>query len=69
MNLDAILAARALLNEAVTPMAKKGPGRPKKAPSTSPTKTAKKRVLSDEARSKIAAAQKKRWAAAKKANK
>ncbi|MBS0175506.1 MAG: hypothetical protein JSR64_15805 [Nitrospira sp.] len=39
------------------PKAKKGPGRPKKA----------KREMSPEAREKIAAAQRKRWAKAKKA--
>jgi len=41
---------------------KRGPGRPKK--SATP-KTAKTRILSPEARAKIAAAQKKRWAVAK----
>ena len=45
---------------------KRGPGRPKKiAPPSRP----RKRVMSEEARAKIAAAQKKRWAAAKKAAK
>lgn len=43
---------------------KRGPGRPPKA--AAPTR--KKRVLSAEARARIAAAQKKRWAAAKKSS-
>ena len=46
---------------------KRGPGRPKKAPAAA--KKSAKRVMSDEARAKIAAAQKKRWAAAKKSSK
>jgi hypothetical protein len=50
--------------------AKRGPGRPKKTPeAVKPAKKAAKRVMSEEARSKIAAAQKKRWAASKKATK
>lgn len=48
-----------------TPSVKKGPGRPKKAISTKPVK----RVLSPEAKARIAAGQKKRWAAHKKAPK
>jgi hypothetical protein len=48
-------------------LAKRGPGRPKKAAAddSRPAKIAK-RVLSPEARKKIADAQKKRWAAAAK---
>ena len=42
---------------------KRGPGRPKKTLQ----EVNKKRVLSDEARARIAAAQKKRWAASRKA--
>ena len=63
--------ARALLTGDSVPTAppeKRGPGRPKKI-STEPAKKSAKRVMSEEARSKIAAAQKKRWAAAKKAAK
>ena len=63
--------ARALLtgNSAkVAAPVKRGPGRPKKT-TTSPAKKSAKRVLSEEARAKIAAAQKARWAAAKKAAK
>ena len=54
---------------------KRGPGRPKKiqtpakAPAKTSAKKAVKRVMSEEARAKIAAAQKKRWAASKKATK
>lgn len=44
---------------------KRGPGRPKKTTVLQPAK----RVLSPEAKARIAAAQKKRWAAAKKAAK
>lgn len=64
---------RALLTGYSDPTAaitKRGPGRPKKNPT--PVKAAKKavkRVMSDEARAKIAAAQKKRWAASKKSAK
>ncbi|AFL86779.1 hypothetical protein Terro_0433 [Terriglobus roseus DSM 18391] len=46
---------------------KRGPGRPKKI--VAPVKAPAKRVLSDAARAKIAAAQKKRWAASRKAAK
>jgi hypothetical protein len=76
MNLEAILSAidseisrlqqaRAMLAD-TTPsvVAKKGPGRPKKLAVVVP---AKKRTMSAEGRIRIAAAQKKRWAAAKKA--
>ncbi|MDE1161194.1 MAG: hypothetical protein PW792_04515 [Acidobacteriaceae bacterium] len=45
---------------------RRGPGRPPKANAGTPN-VAKKRVMSEEARAKIAAAQKKRWAAQKKA--
>ena len=77
--IDAELArlqqARSLLSdlpEAVpsAPTAKQGRGRPKGATGKAAAQAApvrKKRVLSDEARARIAAAQKKRWAAVKKA--
>ncbi len=63
--------ARAILTGYSDPIAaptKRGPGRPKKI-SSEPAKKSAKRVMSEEARAKIAAAQKKRWAntAAKKA--
>ena len=76
MNLERILSAiddqirklqqaRAMLTEVGAPIVgKRGPGRPKKIASERSTK---KRVLSAEARARIAEAQKKRWAAAKKA--
>jgi len=76
MNLERILSAiddqisklqqaRAMLAGAGSPIVvKRGPGRPKKSASEP---SGKKRVLSAEARARIAAAQKKRWAAAKKA--
>jgi hypothetical protein len=60
--------AKALLNSVAT---KKGPGRPKatvSAAATSKTKTAK-RVLSPEAKARIAAAQQARWAKVRKAAK
>ncbi len=62
--------ARAMLSDAPSSPAKKSVGRPKgsivqKAPVAVPVK----RVMSEEARAKIASAQKKRWAAAKKAAK
>jgi hypothetical protein len=80
MTLDAILSAidaeisklqqaRAMLADVeATPIVavKRGPGRPRKTAAAVPPKAKKKRVLSDDARAKIAAAQKKRWAAAKK---
>ena len=47
---------------------KRGPGRPKKTAAPA-KKAAAKRVMSEEARARIAAAQKKRWAAARKATK
>ena len=60
--------ARSILagDETDTPVAKKRPGRPatKKAVAA-PRKTSGKRVLSAEARKRIADAQKKRWAAQK----
>ena len=60
--------ARALLAGTVT---KNGPGRPKKGASALVPVKAKsaKRVLSAEAKEKIAAAQKKRWAKARRASK
>ena len=55
---------RTLLQETAT-IAKRGPGRPPKALSAvAPVK--RKRTLSAEARAKIAAAQKARWAKARK---
>lgn len=80
MTNDAILAAideeisklqnvRAMFADSAPAVAKKKLGRPKKILSAAPLKSAKKRVLSDDARAKIATAQKKRWAAAKKAAK
>ena len=60
--------ARTILTAGVEPAAeapKRGPGRPKKT-STASAKKSAKRVVSAEARARIAAAQKKRWAAAKK---
>lgn len=56
--------ARAMLTSVESPAGKRGLGRPKNVLTQS---RAKKRILSPEARAKIAAAQKKRWAAAKKA--
>jgi hypothetical protein len=60
--------AKALLAGAVT---KNGPGRPKKSASVSiPTKPkSAKRVVSAEAKEKMAAAQKKRWAKVRRASK
>jgi hypothetical protein len=59
--------AKALLAGAV---AKKGPGRPKKGASVVvPKAKSAKRVLSAEAKERIAAAQKKRWAKARRAAK
>ena len=55
-------ARTALLAIDSTPV-KRGPGHPKGTPQKA---TAKKRTLSPEARARIASAQKKRWAAAKK---
>lgn len=80
MTNDAMLAAideeisklqnvRAMLADPAAPAVKKTLGRPKKIVSAAPVKSAKKRVLSDDAKARIAAAQKKRWAAAKKAAK
>ena len=64
-------SVRALLTGYSDPTAaavvKRGPGRPKKA--DVPAKKAAKRVMSPDARARIAAAQKKRWAASKKASK
>ena len=54
-------------SDPTTAITKRGPGRPRKI--EAPAKKAVKRVMSDEARAKIAAAQKKRWAASKKASK
>jgi hypothetical protein len=81
MTLDAILTsideqisklqqARAVLTDGVVaPAATKGPGRPKKTAAPAAAKAPKKRVMSEEARARIAAAQKKRWAATKRAAK
>ena len=59
-----ILTAAAKVNGAAS--IKRGPGRPKKLASV---KTTGKRILSPEAREKIAAAQTARWAKARKAAK
>jgi hypothetical protein len=61
-------AARALLTSPVT---QNGPGRPKKSANAFAPVKAKstKRVLSPEAKDRIAAAQKKRWAKAGRASK
>jgi hypothetical protein len=81
MTNDAILAAideeitklqqaRAMLAGSSVGPAKKTVGRPKGSKKTSETApSVKKRVLSEEARAKIAAAQKKRWTAHKKSAK
>jgi len=61
-------SVRKLLTDSSVPSIKKGPGRPKKSATTSVAKP-RKRVLSAEARARIAAAQKKRWAASKKSAK
>ena len=61
--------AKALLNGAVS---KKGPGRPKKSVAVAApakAKTTAKRVLSPEAKARIAAAQQARWAKVRKAAK
>jgi hypothetical protein len=59
--------ARAMLSDLPPSPAKKSVGRPKSSKVATLVKTAKKRVLSEDARARIATAQKKRWAAAKKA--
>jgi hypothetical protein len=83
MNFDAILAAiddqiakleqaRSMLAGGPALVLKKPVGRPKKVAATPLAKTTTapaKRVMSEEARARIAAAQKKRWAATKKAAK
>ncbi len=53
----------------IVTVGKKGPGRPKKIafhPSVEAASVPKKRMMSEEARARIAAAQKKRWAATRK---
>ena len=59
--------ARAMLADVPSAPAKKSVGRPKGTKSLVVAKSVKKRVMSEEARARIAAAQKKRWAATKKA--
>jgi hypothetical protein len=60
--------ARSILGTYTEPSAlKRGPGRPKKT--ATPVAAVSKRVMSAEGKARIAAAQKKRWAAAKKAGK
>jgi L-lysine 2,3-aminomutase len=60
--------ARALLSGYSEPAAiKRGPGRPKKV--AAPKKIAAKRTITAEGKARIVAAQKKRWAASKKAAK
>lgn len=62
-DLDRLRNARAKL-AALSEPAKRGPGRPK----TKEPEIATKRTMSAAGRARIAAAQKKRWAAAKAAN-
>lgn len=57
--------ARALLAGAASTPVSRGPGRPKGS-LTAATKKRSKRILSPEARKKIADAQKRRWAAQRK---
>jgi hypothetical protein len=57
--------ARSVLNGGT--VVKRGPGRPKRSVSGVSSAAPKRRRLSAEARAKIAAAQKARWAKAKKA--
>jgi hypothetical protein len=57
--------ARALLDSTSADIIKKGPGRPAKSIAAAP-KSRKKSKMSPEGRARIAAAQKKRWAAQKK---
>ena len=60
--------ARAIFTSYTEPAAmKRGPGRPKKIATSA--KAVSKRTMSAEGKARIAAAQKKRWAAAKKAAK
>jgi hypothetical protein len=62
--IDRLQQARAILTTLPdSEPSKRGPGRPK---SSTVAATPKRRVLSEEARARIAAAQKKRWAAKKK---
>ena len=60
--------ARALLagSSSTAPAVKKAVGRPRKSAATSSKATPKKRILSPEARKRIAEAQKKRWAETRK---
>jgi hypothetical protein len=61
--------ARSILSSYADPVViKRGPGRPKQLIVTA-AKAVTKRVMSSEGKARIAAAQKKRWAAAKKAAK
>jgi hypothetical protein len=60
----ALLGSAAKANEAAS--SKRGPGRPKELASVT---VPKKRILTPEAKAKIADAQKKRWAKARKAAK
>jgi hypothetical protein len=81
MTIEAILAAidkeinklqqaRAMLSDSPAAPPESRVGRPKGSKNSSASgKFSKKRVLSAEARAKIAAAQRKRWAAAKKSAK
>jgi hypothetical protein len=62
--------ARAMLSGVPSTPAKKSPGRPKGSKNTAtPVKAGKTRTMSAEGKARIAAAQKKRWAATKKAAK
>jgi hypothetical protein len=60
-----LLEARTVLSETATLKRRGRPPAPAKK--TTPAKTAKKRVMSAEGRAKIAEAQRKRWAKAKRA--
>jgi hypothetical protein len=67
--IDAEIAALQQARAALAGAAKKGPGRPKSAAAPAVKLKKKKRTLSAEARAKIAEAQRKRWAAVRKAAK
>ena len=61
--------ALAAIASSTTPTPAKRLGRPPKTSNAAPVSNRKGRILSPEARAKIAAAQKKRWAAQKKSAK
>ena len=66
IKLQQVRSLLTIYSDPTSSIAKRGPGRPKKALET---QTTPKRVLSAEAKARIAAAQKKRWAAHKKSAK